>query len=156
MLLPQRILRLLAVIIMVFFCRGVFAAELKPETLKAWERYVALTEQRISAELNAGQGFLVLDSLPASEAAAARETILSGGIFVRRMTTLNEEGKKIKIPKGLIHHWSGAIIIRDTTLADVLEYQQSYDEHYEYVDEVEASRLISQSGDGMTAASCGG
>ena len=72
------------------------------------------------------------------------------------MTTLNEEGKKIKIPKGLIHHWFGAIIIRNTTLADVLEYQQSYDEHYEYVDEVEASRLISQSGDGMTAASCGG
>ena len=143
----QRIVRLVAFLSTVFFCRGLLAAELKPETVKAWEQYAALTEQRIAAELSAGQGLLVLDSLPPSEATAARQRIFSGEIFVRRMTTLNEEGKEIRIPRGLVHHWVGAMWVRDATLADVLEYQQNYDEHHKYVEEVEDSRLISQEED---------
>jgi hypothetical protein len=141
---PRRLLVLLAFI---FCAENVLAAELKPETVKAWERYVELTEQRIAAELDAGDGFLVLDSLPESEAAVARQTILSGEIFVRKMTTENEEGKSIKIPKGIVHHWFGAIMIRNATLSDVLDYAQAYDDHYMYVDEVEESRLVSRSGD---------
>src|SRR5204862_3855979 len=67
------------------------AAHLYPETVAAWNRYVAATEQRIARELRSpSAGFLALDFAPAS--AAARRALLAGDVVVESMTTVTERG----------------------------------------------------------------
>lgn len=123
------------------------AAELRPETLQAWDLYKRLTESRIERELSSEEGFLVRDFLPESDAATVRAALASGSIPVLRMETLNEEGSKIEVPKGLIHHWYGSVFVRDAELEDVVAWEQDYAHHQDYFQEVESSRLISRDGD---------
>ena len=83
------------------------AAELRPDTIKAWTRYAAATEQRIDQELRSNRGFLAFDYLPQKAAAAERGAVLAGEIPVMKMTA----GEKINVPDGMIHHWRGSIFI---------------------------------------------
>jgi hypothetical protein len=97
------------------------AAELRPETLKAWNAYVAAEEKRMEKELSSpkgtgmGAGFLALDFQDKREAAQERRSVLGGEIVVQRMPS----GKKdqgdndISIPSGTIHHWRGSVFIPD-------------------------------------------
>jgi hypothetical protein len=124
-----------------------FAAELRTETLQAWELYKSLTEARIERELSSEEGFLVRHFLPESDAAAIRAAIGGGSVHVQRLETRNEEGAKIDVPKGLIHHWYGSVFVRGATLDDVIGWEQDYEKHQEYFEEVESSRLISREGD---------
>lgn len=129
------------------YCQTADAAELHPETLRAWRQYLSLTESRIAAELESSQGFLVQDFLPASDATEARETVSSGRVFVCRMKTRNEEGREIDIPKGMVHHWLGVVRIPGAEVEKVLKWIQSYSNLEEHFKEVEESRLISREGD---------
>lgn len=122
------------------------AAKLQEATLAAWETYEKLTEARIERELASEKGFLVRNFLDEREQAQIRDTIRSS-VYVKRMTTPNEEGGKIDVPDGLIHHWYGTVLVPGATLDQVLAWVQDYERHEEYFDEVEDSRLDSQSGD---------
>jgi hypothetical protein len=133
--------------LVVFWACEAQPAELRPETERAWEDYIALTEARISRELASPDGFLVRDYLPPEVAGEAEETILAGKVFVHRMETRNEEGREINIPSGMVHHWYGTIFVPGATLEEVLQWEQDYPHHQDYFDEVEASRLISREGD---------
>jgi hypothetical protein len=132
---------------MVLLPMELLAAELRPETLEAWQLYRTLTEVRIERELASEEGFLVSDFLPESDAAAVHASRSSGSIYVQKLETLNEEGAKIEVPKGLIHHWYGSVFVRGAKLEDVIAWEQDYANHQNYFDEVEASRLISREGD---------
>jgi hypothetical protein len=123
------------------------AAKLRPETLRAWHEYERLTEARIERELASSEGFLVRDFLPESDRVRINNAVASNEIFVKNLETLNEEGGKIKIPKGLVHHWYGAVLVRGASLEDVLAWEQDYDNHASYFDEVEESRLVAHDGD---------
>ena len=129
------------------FSRGTLAAELQPETVRAWVRYIQLTESRIKGELDSDDKFLARESLPISDATKARESVLSGGIFMHRMETRNEEGKTIEIPKGMVHHWLGGVLIRGAEIDEVLEWFQDYSDLKNHFKQVEDSRLISRDGD---------
>jgi hypothetical protein len=96
------------------------ASELKPETLRAWTTYVEVTERRIAAELNSGDRFLLLDFQAPARASAERKAILAGEVPVVRMTTLDEEGRTIEAPSGMIHHWRGAIFVPGARIEDIL------------------------------------
>ena len=52
------------------------AAELRPEAVAGWQRYVKATEQRRSAELARAASFRVMDLTPT--AAADRRAVLTG------------------------------------------------------------------------------
>ena len=52
------------------------AAELKPETLKAWEEYKKLTEQRVDRELSSDTNFLMQDFLSPGDRQRCRTSIL--------------------------------------------------------------------------------
>ena len=52
---------LLMVITMGLAGSPVMAAKLQEKTLKAWNEYVRLTEERITEELNSSTGFLAQD-----------------------------------------------------------------------------------------------
>ena len=130
----------------VFWPREALTAELQPETVRAWDSYIALTEARIAREIESEEGFLVRDFLSPEVAGRALETILTGEVFVHQMETRNEEGREIDIPSGMVHHWYGSVFVPGATLEEVLKWEQDYSRHQEYFNEVEESRLLSQEG----------
>lgn len=119
-------------------------AELRPETLAAWNDYVLRTAERVEAELGGGRGFLVQDFLPARDAAACREKLAAGEVFVHRMKSEDS------VPHGMIHHWLGSVFLPGVGLDQALGWLQDYDRHAEYFAEVEASRLLRRQGDRFT------
>jgi hypothetical protein len=93
---------------------GVSGAELKPESIDGWQRYVAATEQRRAGEQQGGPEFLVLDFGNAH--AAERKAVLAGEVVVRRMKTAGTGGKDIEVPSALVHHWRGAVFLPGMTV----------------------------------------
>lgn len=137
----------LLVLVFLLPAKPASGARLKSETLRAWDRYVELTEKRRNAELDSKRDFLVGDFLPSYARNELREKVRSGGVYSRKMVTLDEERKEIDIPSGMIHHWYGAIFVPGVKLGDVLSWVQNYSYSHRYYDEVEASRLLSLDGD---------
>lgn len=118
-------------------------AELKPETLAAFESYVAGQEQRIRREEGSSQTFL---SLPLVSAAPGEDALA----LLRRGEVLVEKrgDSPIKVPYGLIHHWVGTALIPDASVDQVVDLVQDYDHLQRYYpSEVEQSRLLARNGD---------
>lgn len=109
----KRLLRLGWIFAVLFAAQAgaVSAAELKPETLRAWAAYVQATESRIMQELTQGERFLVLDFQPAQLGAADRAAMLEGDIPVAKMESVDRNDLKIRVSDGLIHHWRGSMFI---------------------------------------------
>jgi hypothetical protein len=94
------------------------ALTLKTKTIDAWNTYVAATEARIACELASDHGFLALDFCDHPE--EARAQLLQGEVIVTEVKTTNEEGKGIRIPGGIIHHWRGAVFLPGVEIDDFL------------------------------------
>ena len=124
---------------------GAAAAELKDETVAAWNRYIEATEQRIAEELADGDRFLVLDF--GEDPDAARERLLAGEVRVEKMETRAADGKRIRVPKGTIHHWRGSVLIPDVALEDVLHGLIVAIDPADLQDDVVESRVIERDGD---------
>src|SRR5579871_2998573 len=114
------------------------AAELKPETLAAFDRYIRTTEARLERSAGADGGFLWTD-----EDAHRAKQVREGRVAIE-----NRGGKgPIGVPGGLIHDWIGAVFIPGATLEKTLALVQDYDRNREhYQPEVMASKLVSRSG----------
>lgn len=123
------------------------SAELAPETLSAWERYGELTGARIAAELEGSEGFLAMDFFDVSERSDCERRIRSGEVCVLKRRTLDEEGRAIDVPEGLIHHWYGSILVPDVAVARVIDFVQDYENSARFYPEVEESRLIAKQAD---------
>lgn len=95
------------------------AAEVKRETIEAWELYAEATEQRIAKELQSDDGFLVRDFEPGSE--GVRANLLAGQIAITKLRSANAAGTSIAVPKGLIHHWLGSVFIPGATVEQILQ-----------------------------------
>jgi hypothetical protein len=122
-------------------------SELAAETLNAWESYVALTEERIDAELDGSENFLLLDSLLPSERGPCQIQVRSGSVCILERETRSEEGKEIRVPGGMIHHWYGGVFVPGVEMERVLDWVKSYDDREKYYSEVEDSRLVDRNGD---------
>jgi hypothetical protein len=121
------------------------AERLKPETVAAFDHYVAVTEQRMAGELKSG-AFLKFEMLPAQERADAVAQLKNGEVNIERLETL-DHNQKIPVPSGLIHHWMGTIFIPGVSLAQTLTFLQDYDNHSKfYAPDVQRSKLISRKG----------
>jgi hypothetical protein len=123
------------------------AADLRKKTLDAWQTYVQLTEERIAAELERGQGFLVRDFKAASEVEKIQATTASGKPYIARMQTRSQANTEIKVQDGIIHHRYGSVFIPGARMADVLNWVQNFDQYHDYFSEVEQSKLVSRNGD---------
>jgi hypothetical protein len=109
------------------------AADLRPETVAAFDRYVRLTEQRISAD--------------AYERVAERPR---GGLFIEPVVT-RDQGKTIDVPGGLVHHWVGAVFVPGATVDQAVALLQDYDRHAEiYAPTVARARILGRSGETFT------
>jgi len=112
------------------------AAELKPETRAAFDRYIRRVESDVEAQTRAGEGFLFV-------ANNERRAVLRAGTI---LTEPHIPRGELKVPGGLVHDWMGAVFIPATRLQPVLDLVQSYDRHKEYyTPEVVDSRLLARS-----------
>jgi hypothetical protein len=115
------------------------AAELKPQTVAAFNRYVQITEARIAAEQAEGGPFLhgTLDD------AALRK----GGLIIKRVET-RDKGREFEIPDGIVHHWIGTVFVPGVTVDQAVALLQDYDRHAEvYAPNVARSKVLSRDGD---------
>lgn len=91
-------------------------------TLRAWESYVALAEQRIAAGHEGAAG------------------------TVRTEPAKQTRSDSIPVTDGLIHHATGAVFVPNISVASVLRWMQRYDRHHRYFSEVAQSRQIARDG----------
>jgi hypothetical protein len=127
-----------------------YAAELRAETLDAFNRYVRVTEARMEGELHGKPVFLWLDQLPAADREEAYRRLRRGDFVVSRLVT-RDAGRTIDVPRGLIHHWVGTILIPGVTVDRVVALMQGYDRYQDlYAPNVRKSRTIAREGDRFT------
>ncbi len=122
------------------------AAELQPQTIAAWDRYVEATERRIAAELEQQRPdrFLVQDFR--DDAAGARREVLAGRVRIDELETRDVDGERIPVPKGAIHHWLGSALIPGVTLEEVLHALIYAVEPEALQDDVIESRVLGRPG----------
>ncbi len=129
---------------------GAFAADLKQKTTDAFNRYVAVTEQRMASEVKPGGEFLYPDRVagkPSDEMRNAYNRLRRGEILIERQET-KLRGKDVDVPNGMVHHWVGLVFIPGASLEDTLAVVKDYGHRAElYKPEVIASHVISHQGD---------
>jgi hypothetical protein len=129
--------------------RDVGAAQLKPQAVAAFDRYVQISEQKMPAMASgkpSSGAFLRIDGLPPAQRETARAGLGNGEVLVEHLETL-DGGRPIPVPGGLIHHWAGTAFIPHATLAQTLAFLQDYNNQYKlYSPNVQRSKLIHRSG----------
>lgn len=113
------------------------AADLNPQTSKAWDEYVGSVRAQLDARLRPTACFLWAD-----EDAERLRRLRGGEILV---TPADEETPR-RISGGLIHHWLGAVFIPGVTVADVIATIRDYDRYNEFYPSIVNSKLTARTG----------
>jgi hypothetical protein len=119
-----------AVAAMAFPC---CAAQLTPETSRAFDRYTNLVEKQLSA------GSLLYTGAHADAKSAARrgETVV-----------VDAKIADVPVPDGLIHDWLGVLFIPGASIASVQAVLQNYGDYKRaYQPDVTDSKVLSRDGD---------
>jgi hypothetical protein len=115
----------------------------QPQTLAAFDSYVAQAEAHIRQQESAPETFLGMDASPVKGAEGLGARLRRGEIVVT-----SGGFTPVEVPGGLIHHWIGIVFIPQATIAQVFEVLQNYDDMAQYYSpDVAASRLIKRHGD---------
>lgn len=121
------------------------ASELKPETVAAFDRYIAATEARMGEDVRLNQ-FLVVDRLPDLQRKEAYNQLQRGKAYVEELHT-KQDDQLIRIPNGLVHHWVGVMFVPQGTLSETLAILNDYNNEPEiYKPEIRRAKLIEQKG----------
>ena len=99
------------------------AAELKQQTVQAWDGYVRRANARMQERLQGSEPFLWVDEQP-----DRRRAVQSGEVLTVPMTAHTPT----RVPNGLIHDWLGAAFLPGTTLDDVTTVLRDYGRYTEY------------------------
>ena len=117
------------------------AAKLKPETVRAFDRYVQLTEARMQAEIDGRTGFLWLDRLSEADREEVLARLRSGETVIEQIET-RDGGDEVVIPSGMVHHWIGTVLIPGVTIDRAIAMMQDYERYPEiYAPDVQASAV---------------
>jgi hypothetical protein len=127
--------------------RRAAAEVLRPPTTAAFERYVGLAEARIEKEVRSRDAFLYPEGLGEEPRRRAEATLRRGEVFIERLET-RDQGKDIKIPDGLVHHWIGVAFIAGARVNDAVRLLQDYDRHADiYAPAVQRSKILARDGE---------
>jgi putative flippase GtrA len=138
---------LLLLLALVAWSAPVGAADLRPDTLDAFNRYARVTETRMDGELHGKSAFLWVDRLPVADRLDAYTRLKRGETVVSRLVT-RDAGREIDSPHGLIHHWIGTAFAPHATVDRAVALMQNYDRYQEiYAPNVRRSRTISREGE---------
>jgi hypothetical protein len=134
-------------VLMLGMWSAALAADLKPKTASAFDRYVSATQSRFAGEFNPGGAFLHVDGLPDSEKNSAYEALKRGEVLAYKLES-RSQGREIDIPDGIVHHWVSIAFVPGVTMAQVLAVAKDYDHRAElYKPEITGSRTLSRQGD---------
>jgi hypothetical protein len=114
----------------------VHAANLKTETVNAWDQYVQAVSVGLQDRARSGGSFLWADEEPERIARVRR-----GEIVVAPAPGPSPR----KVSGGLIHHWIAAAFVPNVRLDDVLDVTEDYDRYREfYGPSVVASKTVAR------------
>jgi hypothetical protein len=138
-------LLLLACLVAALFPPPAHAAELKPETVRAYDHYVHLLEMRMDEDQHSGN-FLYIDRLQGDTRAQIYEQIRQGDPYIQPLV-IKEKGLPVPIPSGLIHHWVGISFIPGATYSQTIKILLDFDKQAEiYKPDVQKSKLLERDG----------
>ena len=98
---------------------------LSPATLKAYEHYVSLTEQRITAERDGTAPILWVDRQPERTRTRAMDRLKRGETVVAEMET-REAGKAIPVKDGIVHHWVATVLLPGVKIDRAMAFVRDY------------------------------
>ncbi len=127
-------------IILLMLLRAISEAnELKPDTLSAWEEYVADARAQMQQRAKGQAPFLWVSETP-----DRMQRVQRGEILIAR----TDRNGPSKVPHGMIHDWTSAIFVPRAKLAAVMQVLDDYD-HYQdfYKPQVAQSKLLDRSQD---------
>jgi hypothetical protein len=113
---------------MVFAGTLLVMPDLTPATLKAYERYVALTETRLQSERAGTSPLFWIDRQPERAKAAAWLKLRAGGVVVESLET-RDGSTPIAVPGGRVHHWVATVLLPGVTVDRVLALIRDYDSY---------------------------
>ena len=102
--------------------------ELSPDTLRAYERYVAVTESRIAAERTGSAVLFWIDRQNERTRSVSWPKLRRGDVIVEPVET-RENGQAISIPGGKVHHWVATTLLTGVTVDRVLAVVRDYDRY---------------------------
>jgi hypothetical protein len=111
-------IRLAGILILLPLSSWAGSVTLKPETVAAWDSYLAAAHAAMQARLQPGAPFLWLDEQPgrAEHVRTQGPYIVPAGPHIPK-----------KVPSGLIHDWLGAGFLPNVTIQDILRVLRDYD-----------------------------
>lgn len=122
------------------------AAELKPEAVAAFDRYVKATEARMKTEVSGDAPLLWLDRLAEDKRADVLAKLELGEVVIERLET-RDGGGEIDIPSGMVHHWVGTVLLPGVTVEQTIAMVKDYGRYPDiYAPEVTASEVREQDG----------
>ncbi len=122
------------------------AAELRPETIQAFDRFIEENDRRFARESQQGP-FLWMEGQPEAKRKTLYEELHRGEVVVSRLGK-HREDEALEVPGGLLHHWVGVVFVPGVTLRETLRLLQDYDHHDKtYAPEVLRSKLRKRDGE---------
>jgi hypothetical protein len=100
-------------------------SDLTPASSAAFDKYVAVVDRRIDAEVARPETFLWADTLPLARRNEVVEKLRRGEVVTERLRIQ----EKIDVPDALIHHWIGTIFIPGVHVGDAVALLRDYDRH---------------------------
>jgi hypothetical protein len=125
----------------------VLAAELKPQTVAAFDWYVRLAEDRMAAEVSNPARFLLIDGRPPAARAQAMAALASGQVLMDRLR-VRDQTRELDAPDGMLHHWVGTVFLPGVTVRQAVALMQDYDRHASvFAPAVVKAKLLHRDGD---------
>lgn len=115
------------------------SAELRAQTLAAWDDYIGVVDARVNSVSTARRPFLWTDENPDRARRVQR-----GEVIVSQV----KADSGLDVPHGLIHDWIGAAFVPSVTLTEVFALAHDYDAYPKwYGPMVARAELLSRDGD---------
>lgn len=133
---------LLPILLAPLACASVCAAELKPETVAAFDRYVKLSEEEMDQH-KGFRDFLWLDRQDPKQ----KSLVWLGQSTIVPLTTL-DHGQQIDVPDGVIQHWLGLVFLEKSTLEKMSVILLNFNEYFHMIPlQIMESKLNKRDGD---------
>ena len=121
--------------------------DLKPHTLAAFDRYVRLTEARISGELSGTASFLWIDRQAPAVRSGHLASLKRGEVVSERLET-RDGNRESEVNDGLIHHWIGTVLLPGVTVDRARQFVQQYERYPAlFTPTIQRARIASRTGD---------
>ncbi len=120
------------------------AAELKQETIQAFDQYVKVTEEEKAAKMRKAGAFLWIDVQEDALRQQLHERLARGEVVTKRLET-RDDNRPIRVPHGLVHHWVGTIFLPGATLPQMMTLMENYTSYPQLFSfGVQRSKVLSQ------------